>query len=204
MVIQAHLFDGIIHPVDDFHLVGFTARFEESASFRCWRPLLDDVIIPANQILHPLFQHLQIFRREGLIGINIVIETFLNHRSDRHFGIRAQLLDRMTDQVGAGMANNLQTFRVAGGNDCEVSIIDDGFTGIHQLAVHTTGQGGFGQTWTDIGSHVQNGQGAIVLALATIRKGNYGHQESLLLSVATRTKGRMRLNVLPADIMTVT
>ncbi len=53
-------------------------------------------------------------------------------------------------QVGGGMADDLQAILVALSDNRELGILLDDIGGVHQLAVHPPGQGGLGQAGADV------------------------------------------------------
>lgn len=81
-----------------------------------------------------------------MVKVNIVIETIIDNRTDRHFGVWPQLFDGMAQQVRAGVTNDLQTFFIFCGDDGQCRIVFDQIGGIHQLTVDTAGDGRFRET----------------------------------------------------------
>lgn len=108
--------------IQDRHFVDFAALSEGVAGFLPADLLLDDVVILIGQLVHPLFQQIQVFLRQGAVDIHVIIETVVDHWTDRHFGIRPQLLDRMTQQVRAGVAHDFQTVFIFDGDDGQLRI----------------------------------------------------------------------------------
>ncbi|BFO09794.1 hypothetical protein GGER_23040 [Serratia rubidaea] len=105
--------------------------------------------------MHPLFQQIQVFLRQGMVQVNVIIETVVDHRADGHFGVRPQLFDGMAQQVRAGVAQNLQPLFVLGGDDRQLRIGFNQIAGVDQFAVHTAGNAGFRQARADIAGNVQ-------------------------------------------------
>ena len=52
------------------------------------------------------------------------------------------------------MAQQLQTFAVASGDQAELGVVVDQRAGVHQLAIEAASQGGLGQTGADVGGDV--------------------------------------------------
>ncbi len=46
--------------------------------------------------MHAFLQQVDIFLGQGTIDVDIIIEAVINYRTDRHFGVWPQLLNRMT------------------------------------------------------------------------------------------------------------
>ncbi|MNL98296.1 hypothetical protein D3C81_81490 [compost metagenome] len=125
--------------------------------------------------MHPLFQQIQVFLRQGAVNINVIVETVVDHRADGHFGVRPQLLDSMAQQVRAGVAHDFQAFGVLDGDNRQLRIGFDQIAGIHQFTVYTAGNTGFGQTRADIKGNIQGGNGAVEMTLTSVRKSNNRH-----------------------------
>ena len=89
MVIVADVF------IKNGGLVDFTPRREHVARFLPADFFLHHVIVGFSQLMHAFFQQVDIFLGQSTINIDIIIEAVINHRTDSHFGIRPQLLNRM-------------------------------------------------------------------------------------------------------------
>ena len=85
--------------------------------------LLDDVVVALSQLVHTLFEGFDIFLGQRVVKVNVIVETVVDNRADSHFGVRPQLLDRMTEQVSARVTNDLQTFFVFRGDDRQLRIV---------------------------------------------------------------------------------
>ncbi len=179
--------------VDQLNLVVFVTVNKHAAGFIDRRHLFDDVIIFFDQLLHTFFDGLQIFRRERTLVLNIIIKAVLNHRADGHFGGWIQLLDGVAHEVCKRVTDNFQTFLITAGDQSDVRVVSDQFTGVHQLTVDTAAHGGFCQTGANIFGHLHQGDGVIKFAFGTIRKGNNRHSRSL--SVVAPTTGHMSVSV---------
>ena len=176
--------------VDQCYFVVFFTTGKDLTCFRNRRHLFDDVVIFLDQLFYALLNRGQIFWREWALVINVVIETVFNHRADGHLGRWVQLFNRMANEVGKRVTDNFQTFQVAAGDQRNLGVVCDQFTGVHQLAIDATADGGFGQTRTDVFGNLHQGYGVIKFAFGTIRKGNNRHSRSL--SVVAPTTGHMK------------
>ena len=141
--------------------------------------------------MHTLFRAIEIFLRQGVIEVDVVIEAVIDNRTNRHFGVRPKLFHRMAEKMRAGVANNFQTGFIFSGNDRDGRIFRDRIDRVHQLAVNATRDAGFRQTRTDILRDLHYANGAIVAALTAVRKSNYRHFISLN-AVVTHTKDYMQ------------
>ena len=81
----------------------------------------------------------------------------------------------MTQQVSTGVAQNVQTFFVFGGDDGQGGIGFDQLAGIHQFTVYPTGNARLGETGTDVRGHIHDGNGVGKLTLAAVRQSNDWH-----------------------------
>jgi len=137
--------------------------------------LLDHVIFGVDQLFHARFDRGKVIRREGALIGDVVIEAFVDHRTDDHTRGRIQLLDGMADQVGAGVANDFQPFVVLGCDDMQRGVVFDDVAGIDQAAVDLAGKSGLGQTGANRGGDLGNGNGGIERTLAAVRQSDNGH-----------------------------
>ena len=93
-----------------------------------------------------------------------------------------QPLDRLRQQVRGGVANDLEAFLVARGNDAQGCVVVDNMAGVDQLAVDLAAQGGLGQAGADIAGHLHHADGLVKFSLAAVRQGNRWH-DNFRLSV---------------------
>ncbi len=177
VVIQTHrLLVG--HIVDQAQLVILTSRREDLDDFGSRRHLLDDVVVLVDQLGHTLLDGRHVFRGKGTINGDVVIETLIDDRTDYHLGVRIQLLYRMTDQMRAGVANDLQPLLILRRDDLQRSIALDQITGVDQLAVDLASQGRLRKARADGLSDLSHGNGMIERTLTAIGKSNGGHGAS--------------------------
>src|SRR5690606_2326160 len=184
VVIQPHGFF-IGHVLDQAQLVLLAPLGKYLDDFVTRRHLLDDVILGGDQLAHALLDGRHVFRREAALVGDIVIEAFINDRTDHHLRSGIQLLDRVPNQVGTGMANDFEPFFILWRDDLQLGITIDDVTGINQATVDLARHGGLRQTRADGLSHLGNAYGMIKSALTAVRKSNDGHVP--LLSVVTAT-----------------
>ncbi len=58
--------------------------------------LLDDIVVGFSELVHTLFERVDIFLGQGVVKINVIIEAVVDNRANRHFGVGPQLFDGMT------------------------------------------------------------------------------------------------------------
>ncbi|ABU77372.1 hypothetical protein ESA_02123 [Cronobacter sakazakii ATCC BAA-894] len=148
---------------------------------------LDDVVISFRQLVHTLFEGVDIFLSQGMVEIDIVIKAVVDNRANRHFGMGPQLFDGMTQQVRTGVTDNFQTVFIFRGNNRELSVLFDTVVSVHQLAIHAACDTGFREARTDIQGNIHGADSMVVMALAAIRKRNNRHYKSLF-TVVTHTQ----------------
>ena len=112
---------------------------------------------------------IQVFHREARRIGKIVIETILDHRADGALGFRIKALHGHRHQVGGGMTNNFQAFRVPSGNYTQLRITLDQVARVTQHTVNLAGQRCLGQTRADIGSNVHHRDRLVESSLASVR-----------------------------------
>jgi len=137
--------------------------------------------------VHAFFQRVDIFLRQGMIEIDVIVEAVVDNRTDRHFRIGPQLFNRVSQQMRTGVANNFQARFIFSGNDGDGGIFGDGIDRIHQLPINASGNTGFRQPRTDVQRNIHHAYRAVIAALAAIRKSNYRHLISLI-AVVSHTK----------------
>ena len=179
VVVQAHrLLVG--HVFDQTQFVILSTRLKHRDHFIARRDLLDDVVVLVDQLDHALLDRSEVFRRERALVPDVVIETFLDHRADHHLRGRVQLLDRVADQMRAGVADDLQPFGILGGDDAQARVVVDAVAGVDEAAVDLTGDGGLGQAGADRGGNVHDGHGMVEFAAAAVGERDCDHGDGCL------------------------
>ncbi len=153
---------------DDLRLVFLAHGAEESdrLAARHHRALHRNIL--GGQFLHPRLDALQVLGGEGPLESEVVIKTVFDHRADGDLGTGIELLDGVRQQMRAGMADDLQAFRVALGDDGHGRVPVDDVRSVHQTAVHFAGQGGLGQARPDRGGDLADAHRRVERALAAI------------------------------------
>ena len=173
---------------DDLRLVGLAHVAEEPDGLvaRHHRTLHLEVL--SRNLLHLCLDLLQILGGKRTLVGEVVVETVLDHRTDGHLRRGKQALHRLCQQMGGGVADDIDALLVLAGHDGQLGIAFDQIGGIDQLAVDLAGQCGLGQTGADGGSNVMHGHCVVEGALTTVGERNDGHSRS---PVAAYTRGRM-------------
>ena len=134
-----------------------------------------DAEVLLGKLLHLCLDCGQVVRGKRPLKGEIIIEPVFNHGADGDLCFREQFLHRLRQQVRAGMAQYLQAFIVARGNDAQARIGVDQLSGVYQPAVCFAGQGRPRKARTDIGGNIQYGYGLIITALTAVRQGDNWH-----------------------------
>ena len=180
VVVHAHRLDLRRHVLDQAQLVVFATRLEDLDDLRTRGDLLDDVVVLRDQLAHALFDGGHVVRGERTLGVDVVVEAFGDDRADHHLDVRVQLLDRMADQMGGGVADDLHALLVLGGDDAQAGIVVDNVTGIDQHAIHGTGDGGLGQAGTDGLGDVHDTDGVFEFTAAAVGERDRDHESALV------------------------
>ncbi|CAH0286550.1 hypothetical protein SRABI106_03408 [Rahnella aquatilis] len=97
----------------------------------------------------------------------------------------------MTQKVRTGVAQNFKTGFVFSGDDRQLRVNLNQVGCINQFAVNTTSDTGFRQARADIKGNIKGRNGAIKNALASIRKSNDRHANSLISSGAPHDRAHL-------------
>ncbi|CAM5197645.1 hypothetical protein CDEN61S_00385 [Castellaniella denitrificans] len=179
LAVQADLFVGGDRG-DDLGLVGLADAAEELHGLVPVPFLARHGFVAARQFGHLLFDGFQVFRREGPLVREIVVETVVDDRADGDLGVGKQGLDRVGQQVRRGVPDQVQAFGVLVGDDAQGRIPVDHVAGIHQarrFAIHgqPAGQRRLAQPGPDGARDLVHGNGMVEFAPRTVGKGDANH-----------------------------
>src|SRR5690606_17960144 len=146
--------------------------------------------IAPGDLRHLLLDLREAGRREGLVAGEVVVEAILDDGTNGHLRAGIQLLHCMRQQVRGRVADDLQAFLVAVGDDRDLRITIDNIRGVDQAAVDLAGERGLGKPRTDAGGDLVNGNGILETADGTVRKRDLRHVFSLV--AATNRPGHHR------------
>ena len=165
---------------DDLGLVMLAQPLEVGHSLVAWQHAAHHGLILGSQLGHAFLDGDQILGREGALIGEVVEKTVLDHRANRHLGIGKQLLHRIGQQVGGGMANHLQAIRILGRDDGQRAVLGNLVTRVHdaRLAISAgdfAGQRSLGQPGTNGRSHLGYRHRTGIFAQGTVGKRNLDH-----------------------------
>jgi hypothetical protein len=106
LCIETYLFDILRQIVQKFDFVGFAPVFEQGNGLftRHFLPL--ERIIGRSDFMHPLFNLLQVFRREGFGILEIVIETVFDGRTDADPDTIKRILNGLSHDMGNAVSKD--------------------------------------------------------------------------------------------------
>ena len=156
LAVQAHfLVGGQI--TDDLGLELFAGFQEELHRFVAVPYFTADVLVAAHNVLHALFDGLQIIRSERFSTMEVVVEAVFDGRANGHLGVGEQFLNGFSHDVGCIVTNQLQGVVGVAGDDLHRGAIVDGQINVDQVAVDLGGQGLFGEFFADATGNIQCG-----------------------------------------------
>ena len=129
---------------------GFVARQHAP----CYRFVL------ASQVRHALFNGFEVFRGKGPLVGEIVEKTVFDHRANRDLRLGEQLFDRISQQMGRGVANHFQALGILGGHDRKRAVFLDSVAGVNDLVAHLASKRGFGQPSANRSGYLGHGDRA--------------------------------------------
>ena len=168
MVIQADFLDAVVEVVNQAEFEIFVAVTERLARVRHRRPHLLHRIAGRCQIFHARFQLLQIFRREAVFAVDVIVEAVFNHRPDDHFCLRPELLQRMTEQVRGGVANDVHPRIFLSGDDGNAGVGGNRVAQVALNAINAHGKRRLGETAADTSGDVPPAGRVFILTDAAV------------------------------------
>ncbi len=170
---------------DDFRLVVLAYALEVSHGVVAQPFLARDGLVFLRQLGHLFLDGFQVLGGEGPRVREIVIKAVFDDRADGDLRIRKQRLDRIGQQVGGGMADQVQAVRVLGRDDVQAGVLFQHIAGVHELRfspVHGDAprQCGAPQACAYRMGYIGDGDGAGKLALRAIGQGDLNHKKDVL------------------------
>ena len=172
--VQAH-FLVLRNALDDLRLVVLAQALEILHGFVTRQHAAHHGLILGSEFRHALFDGGQVLGRERTLVAEVVVEAVFDHRADGDLRIREQLLDGVGQQVGGGVADDFQPLGVFGCEDGEPAVTGDGKARVDHLVVHLARDGGLGQSRSDRGGNIGDGDGPRKLALRTVGERDLNH-----------------------------
>ena len=147
-------------------------------------PLLDD-------LLHFLLDLVQVLSVQWT-QIEIVVETVLDGRSDGQLGLWEQVLHRLRQHVGAGVAIGLLAVVVLEGQDVYRSILIDNRSQVYIFSVYLADAGHAGKPVAQVSGNVDDRHGLVILFLtAVFQCDDHVWLFLLLLIILRRKRGKL-------------
>ena len=160
---------------DDLGLVVLAHALEVGHGFIARQDAAHHGLVFGGQVGHFLFNRGQIVWGERSLIREVVIKAVVDHRADGHLRIGEQLFDGVGQEMGCGVANQVQTIGVLGGDDGQTAVLGDGVAGVDQAVVNLAAQSGLGQTGTNRSGDIGHRDRAGKLALRTVGKRDVDH-----------------------------
>ena len=160
---------------NDLALVGLAHRLEQPDRLfaRYFAALHGNVGL--GQLAHPLLNVAEVVRGKGARIGEVVVETVLDGRADRHLRIRIELLDGHSHQMRAGMAQQGQALRIALGHHGELSVRIDWRGEITEIPIDARRQRAPRQSGANALRDLQGGHRFGKTSLRPVGQGNHGH-----------------------------
>ena len=131
--------------------------------------------ITLGEFAHALFDGGQVFRRKRTREREIVVEAVVDRRANGHLCFGEEFLDGVGQQVGRGVADDLDAIGIALGDDRQIAVLLDAIAGINQLVTDLAGQRCTRETRANALRHFSHGYGLRKFSFRTIRKSNDRH-----------------------------
>ncbi len=122
--------------VDQFHFINFIFRGKTGQRVLAGYFAAHQREVLLHNFCHFLFNGGQVFRREDMLAVDVIIEPGVNGRADGKLHTREQVLDGLGHYMGRGMADGMQAFFGVGGNKFNGSIFFNGIAEVFVHAVH--------------------------------------------------------------------
>ena len=116
LAVQRHVL-AFGNAADDLGLVGLAHGLEVRDGLVARQHAARHLLVLGGELRHLLLDGGQVFRRERALVGEVVEEAVLDDRADRDLGLGEQLLDGVGQQVGRGVADQVQAVGVLGRDD---------------------------------------------------------------------------------------
>ena len=143
--------------VDQLDLEGLAHVAEGFLCLLARPDFLCERFVARDDLAHLFFDHRQVFQRERLVAGKVVVESVLDHRSDRDLCPRPQVLHCFSQHVGCVVPDQLEGARVFTRNELDFGIAVDWVGQIGERAVKRHGHGAFGQRGRDALGDIKTG-----------------------------------------------
>ena len=179
---------------DDLGLVGLAHVLEVLDSLVARQHAARHRLVLGRELRHLLLDGGQVFRRERALVGEVVEEAVLDHRADRDLGVGEQFLDGVGQQVGRGVADQVEAVGVLGRDDGQRLVALDQVARVDQLRVarlaHAASERGLGQARADGGGDIGHGDRLRELAFGTVGQLDGDHRRSPCRKQKSAAPGR--------------
>ena len=160
---------------DDLRLVELAQALEVLHGLIARHDAPRDLLVGSRELGHLRFDGGEILRREGPLVGKVVIEPILDDRSDGHLGVGKELLDRLRQEMGRRVANDVEALGIPVGHDRERGIVGNHVGSVDQLAVDAPGERRLAQPRPDRGRHLVHRHRVVEAALSAVGQSDNGH-----------------------------
>ncbi len=143
--------------VDQFDLEGLALVAEYLFGFLARPDFLGERLVARDDLTHLLFDRGKVFRRERLVAEEVVVETVLDHRTDRDLGARPQRLDGFSQHVRRVMPDQFQRARVVAVDEFDLGIARNRIVEVGDHAIQRHRNGTLGERRRDALGDLQPG-----------------------------------------------
>ncbi len=166
---------------DDLGLVGLAHVLEVLHRRVARQHAARHLLVLGGELGHLLLDGGHVFRRERALVGEVVEEAVLDDRADRHLRVGEQFLDGVGQQMGRGVADQLEAVGVLGGDDGQRLVGLDQVAGVDQARgarrADAAAERGLGQAGADGGGDVGDGDGLREFPLGTIGQLDSDHRK---------------------------
>ena len=136
--------------------------------------------------LHLFFNLREVFRRQRLGAIDVVIKAVVQRRAVGELGAGPQAGNRFRHHVAGGVTHQLDGLRRFGGDDAHLGVGGEDGGKVAQLAIDHAREGGFRQPRANFFGDLQNGRVFRELKDGLVGEGDAAHGVSFFLVSARK------------------
>ena len=177
--------------VDQLDLERLALPLEEALGRVAAHRRLHERPVARDDLAHALLDRREILGGERDRTEEVVIETVLDHRADRHLRVGPQRLHRLGEHVGGVVADELERARVVAADELDPGVSVELVGEIDQGAVAHHGDAALGQRRRDRFGDVEAGKAGFEGAARAVRKSHLDHNRSYGSLADTNRRKRM-------------
>ena len=148
---------------------------EEALGLVARHHCLREWLVARDDLAHALLDRREILRGERLGAVEIVVETVLDHRTDRHLSVRPQRLHRVGEHMRRVVADKLEGARIVAADELEARVPFNRVGEVDERAVAHRRDRAFGERRRDGFGDLEAGDARLKGALRAVRKGDVNH-----------------------------